>query len=208
MIDRLPFATPLVYSTQGQSAESIHSRELRDRIKRGDRKLLRQIGAHVAQLVVEGKFPNFFGSDITLVPVPGHAPLAPGAISTPQRIAMALHENGLGAEVVPLLERRQRVQKSAFAAPHERPRARDHYESLAISPSLLRPRKVLLIDDFVTRGATLLGAAARIHTVLPDVEIRGFALVRSITDGDIFSIRDPRDGILELMADAESRRRP
>ncbi len=85
---------------------------------------------------------------------------------------------------MPLLERRQRVQQFAFAAPHEHPRARDHYECLSISPSLLRPRRVFLIDDFVTRGTTLLGAAARTHTDLPHVEIHAFALVRSITDGE------------------------
>jgi hypothetical protein len=87
-------------------------------------------------------------------------------------------------------------------------RALDHFESMSVSSSLLAPRRVLLIDDFVTRGATLIGAASRIRAVLPDCEVLGFALVRSMTDGEITTIRDPCVGSIELKPDGESARRP
>jgi hypothetical protein len=207
LIERLASAAPFVYSTRGTSQVSKKSRELRDRIKSGDEALFRQIAHHLGKLVSDGLFPGFFGGDISLVPVPGHTPLAPGAISTTLRIARALADCGLGSGVSPLLTRVKPVQKSAFAAPHERPRARDHYDSMAVTSSLLVPRKIMLIDDVVTRGATLLGAASRIAAELPGAEILGFVLVRAVTDGEIATIRDPCVGTIELK-DGESLRRP
>ena len=132
MIDRLDFAAPFVYSSKGVSPESVKSRQLRDGIKRGDTALILKIVAYIAGLVADGQFPGFFGSQVTLVPVPGHTPLAPGAISTTQRIARALSERGLGTEVSLFLTRTNPVQKSAFAAPPLRPRARDHFESMSV----------------------------------------------------------------------------
>ena len=99
MISRLPFATPFVYSTKGVSEASKKSRELRDRIKKNDDRLFQQIAEHIEALVAAGEFPQFFGSDVVLVPVPGHAPLAPGAVGTAERIAAALAKRGLGTVV-------------------------------------------------------------------------------------------------------------
>lgn len=208
MIRRLPFAAALVYATRGTSAVSKQSQRLRDRIKRGDQGLLDQIALYIRSLVDAGTFPDFFGPDVTLMPVPGHAPLAPGAVSVTARVATALHRQGLGAEIAPLLERAAPVKKSAFAAPKERPRMSDHLDSFVMNPALSSPRQILLVDDFVTRGATLLGAASRVSEVYPKLDIRGFALVRSITDGEIERIREPCIGAIEIDVHGETRRRP
>jgi predicted amidophosphoribosyltransferase len=207
LINRLPFATPFVYSTKGVSVVSKKSQELRDRIKKGDVQLFQQMAVHIEELVAQGKFPGFFGSDVTLVPVPGHAPLAPGAVSTAERIAQALAGRGLGA-VSPLLKRGTRVTKSAWARGTDRPRAKQHFDSMMMEQSLIRPRRILLIDDVVTRGATFLGAALRIQSDIPDSEIGAFALARAITDREIEAIRDPVVGAIELDAGGESFRRP
>jgi phosphoribosylpyrophosphate synthetase len=74
--------------------------------------------------------------------------------------------------------------------------------------SLIKPKHIVLIDDFVTRGATFVGAASRVQSEITDVEIKAFALVRSITDGEIEAIREPVTGTIELASDGESRRRP
>lgn len=208
MITRLPFAAPLVYSRGGTSEVAQRSRRLRDRIKRADTELFRQIAAHVATLVRDGTFRDVFGDDVILLPVPGHAPLAPGAIANSKRIVAALLAQGLGGERSGALTRVSLVPKSAFAKPEERPRALDHYRSFAVAGSLVQPRRVLLVDDFVTRGATLLGAASRVAEVFPHAEIRGFALVRSMTSSDIAAIRDPCVGVIELGEDGECWRRP
>jgi hypothetical protein len=63
---------------------------------------------------------------------------------------------------------------------------------------LIRPRRVVLIDDVVTRGATFLGAASRVQSEIADAEIKAFALARAITDREIEAIRDPVVGSIEL----------
>jgi hypothetical protein len=207
LISLLPFATPFVYSTKGVSEVSKRSRELRDRIKKSDVQLFQQMAVHIEELVAQGKFPGFFGSDVTLVPLPGHAPLAPGAVSTAERIAQALAARGLGT-VIPLLKRATRVTKSAWARGPDRPRAKQHFETMTAERSLIRPRRVVLIDDVVTRGATFLGAASRVQSEIADSEIKAFALMRAITDREIEAIRDPVVGSIELDEGGESWRRP
>lgn len=207
MISRLSFATAFVYSTKGVSDASQKSRELRDRIKKNDERLFQQMAEHVEDLVAVGAFPQFFGADVVLVPVPGHAPLAPGAVGTSQRVATALAKRGLGT-VSPLLKRTKRVTKSAWATGAARPRATEHFESITFEPSLIRSNRIVLIDDFITRGATLLGAASRLQSEIGSVEIKAFALVRSITDGEIDAIRKPTVGTVELDAHGESWRQP
>ena len=72
----------------------------------------------------------------------------------------------------------KRVTKSAWARGPDRPRATQHLESIAFEPSLTGSNRIVLIDDFITRGATLLGAASRIQSEFADTEIKAFALVR------------------------------
>jgi hypothetical protein len=207
LISWLPFATPFVYSTKGVSDVSKKSRELRDRIKSNDVRMFQQIAQHVEELAAEGKFPEFFGPDVTLVPVPGHAPLAPGAVSTAERIAQSLAARGLGV-VSPILKRATRVTKSAWARGADRPRAKQHFETMTMERSLVNPRRVVLVDDVVTRGATFFGAAMRVQSEITDAEIRAFALARAITDGEIEAIRAPVVGAIELDGVGESWRRP
>jgi adenine/guanine phosphoribosyltransferase-like PRPP-binding protein len=207
LISRLPFATPFVYSTQGASEASKNSRKFRDRIKGNDDRLFEQIAEHVEQLAAAGVFPQFFGPSVVLVPVPGHAPLAPGAVSTAERIATALAGHGLGT-VSRVLTRTRKVTKSAWAKGPDRPRAKEHFDTITMEQSLIKPQRIVLIDDFVTRGSTFLGAASRMQNEIADADIKAFALVRSITTEEIDAIRDPVTGILELTSDGESRRRP
>ena len=208
MISTLPFASPFVYSTRGLAEESVKSRKLRSLIKSGADALFAQIAEHVVQLVLAGHFADYFGPSATLVPVPGHAPLAPGAVLLTARIARALQRAGLADGFEAILERVAAVPKSAFASPAERPTAAAHLASLSVRQAMDMPRRIVLVDDFVTRGAVMLASATRLRQDFPEAEIRGFALVRSITDGDITRIREPVEGTIELLADGQTRRVP
>jgi hypothetical protein len=42
------------------------------------------------------------------------------------------------------------------------------------------PDGVMLIDDVVTKGRTLLAAAARVHSAFPQARIRAFAVLRTM----------------------------
>jgi predicted amidophosphoribosyltransferase len=61
--------------------------------------------------------------------------------------------------VLECLERTHAVAKAATSKPSERPKARAHFDSLAVAEPLALPNQVTLVDDVVTRGAQLFGAA-------------------------------------------------
>ena len=106
------------------------------------------------------------------------------------------------------LERKIAVPKAATAAAESRPKARTHFESLAIAEPLSLPTKITLVDDVVTRGAQLFGAAWAIWSMRPDVEVSAFAVIRTESDAADFSaLFDPRSGKIEWR-DEECRRRP
>jgi adenine/guanine phosphoribosyltransferase-like PRPP-binding protein len=87
---------------------------------------------------------------------------------------------GLGSEVWPTLQRVTAVPKSAFAARGERPELQVHVASLDVVDRLPPTARVLLVDDFVTKGRTLLAAASVLADAFPGVEVRGFAVVRTM----------------------------
>jgi adenine/guanine phosphoribosyltransferase-like PRPP-binding protein len=42
------------------------------------------------------------------------------------------------------------------------------------------PRRIVLVDDVITKGRTILAAAAKLQEALPNADIRAFALVRTM----------------------------
>jgi hypothetical protein len=207
VIERLALATPLTYAVRGKGPVSRRSQELRARLKRADPVLLPQIAGYVKGLADAGAFQDFFDGAV-LVPVPGSTPLAPGAVGRGVSICNALRAAGLGTEVRELVERAVPVQKSAFAAPAERPTAAEHLASMRAAATLDVPARVLLVDDVVTRGATLLAAASCLATAFPTLEVRGFALLRTQSQGEITTMRDPQLGHVELAENGQTYRRP
>lgn len=197
MIERVPYAAPYVYSPRGLSDVAARSRQLRDAIKRADAALVPQLAARIRQLFDEGTFPGFFGPGVTLVPVPGRAPLVPGALWVPDKIARALQAVGLAAEVWPTLKRRYAVPKSAWAAPGQRPEVQQHFDSFEVTDRVPPTEAIVLVDDFVTKGRTLIAAASRLAADLEGIEVRAFAVVRTMgLVLDIPRIREPVVGEL------------
>ena len=135
--------------------------------------------------------------------------MKPGALWPAYEIANELHALGFGSRVMRNLSRRQAVTKAATAASRERPKAKAHFESLEFASPLELPAKVTLVDDVITRGAQLLGAAWRIWADRPDVTVRGFAVVRTISDpADFSTIAAPCVGTVTLRRDEECLRSP
>lgn len=172
------------------------------RLKAADRRWLARLAARVWQeAVARATLRTTFGAGVVLVPVPGSAS-APGAPWAGERLAWCLREIGLAAAVHPALRRRQAVRKSAFAPAGERPSVLEHYESFAIEPEALGgretaqgPLRLVLVDDVVTRGRTLLAAAMRLREAFPAAEVRAFALLRTLMRGEpLRQILDPCEG--------------
>jgi hypothetical protein len=127
------------------------------------------------------RFGFLLSSELTLVPMPGHALRRQDALWVPKRIAEVLVDNGVGVRVATLIHRATAVVKSAIAPPERRADAQMHFESMGYTPQLGVSGNVLFVDDVVTRGSTLLGAARRICESAGNgvVPIGAFALART-----------------------------
>ena len=132
-----------------------------------------------------------------------------GGLWPAMRVCRALVDAGLAGDALPLLERVTPVHKSATARPQDRPRAQTHYESIHLSgPPLLDVQRLLVVDDVVTRGATLLACVSRIVDALPEVPVQAFGLVRTISNTEDFTaILHPVTGQIRLVGE-ETQRRP
>jgi hypothetical protein len=64
------------------------------------------------------------------------------------------------------------------------------------------------VDDIITRGATTLGGASRLHEAFPKARIRAFAAMRTMTPPSEFKgITDSCVGVITLMG-IDTYRRP
>ncbi len=150
---------------------------------------------------------GLFAPGAVLVPVPGSVPgsAVPWVAS---QLAMALRDVGLAGTVWPGLQRQFAVRKSATALSGERPTVREHYESFAVMRPPGAIRRIVLIDDVVTKGRTLLAAAARLQGQFPDADIRAFALIRTLGFAPrLEQLIEPCQGVIRW-AGGDARREP
>jgi hypothetical protein len=181
VIRTITFASCYAYSPFGSSAASERSRLMRALLKSRDAHFIFKYAVRVRQEVAgESPLTGFFRPTYVLLPVPGSAPRAAGFVSVAEYLATALIAEGLGQGIWRGLHRTCAVRKSATAAPGSRPTVGNHYDSFAVAKPAIPPQQVMLIDDVVTKGRTLLAAAARVQEALPDADIRAFALLRTV----------------------------
>ncbi|MFY9340951.1 MAG: hypothetical protein WAT39_00585 [Planctomycetota bacterium] len=211
-LSELRFASALVYTKNGSSTVAEKSRRMRDSIKRGDPVILVEAAKRLAAWLPADVRDEFLGPDVILIPAPGSTVLgrppppprgqaAALPLWIPLNICRAMREQGLGAEVWEGLRRTKSVPKSAFAGRGERPTLQLHYETMACTGRLFAGR-VTIVDDFVTKGRTLLAAATRVSEALPQAEVRAFALVRTMNFvQDIEKLVDPCVGAIRCVGE-------
>jgi hypothetical protein len=187
MIEALAFASCYVYSPTGNGLICARSRLLRALLKDGDARFMIQYAERVReQARLPARLGGFFLAGDVLVPVPRSAPKT-GGTWVAAELAHAFVQQGLGAMTWPGLRRIRAVRKSATSARGARPSIASHYDSFRIEPPAFHAASVVLIDDVITRGRTLLAAASRVSEALPGAEIRAFALLRTL--GRVTGIR-------------------
>ena len=207
-LSSVTFVSCYVYSPRGEGWLAEASRELRDRVKSSDPLWLPRYAGLVYRSSLRDRYlAALFASDVVLVPVPGstRSGVAPWAAL---RLALALSQVGFALRVWTGLRRRYAVTKSATAPGARRPTVHQHYDSFEVMSAPNPLGKLVLVDDVITKGRTLLAAAARLRSELPFADIRGFALIR--TQGLVSRIEhltEPCYGVVRW-AGGDARREP
>lgn len=130
-------------------------------------------------------FNHFFKADSAFVPVPRSSLQVKDALWVPDRVAVALEAKGLGKRVQ-LLQRAYPVNRSSTSKPSDRPLPKVHYDSLRVTKAFDEFSDIVLVDDVITRGHTILGAAWRLGDMYPDVKVVAFAAVRTVSNPSEF----------------------
>ena len=156
-----------------------------------------------------GYFADLFGPGVVVVPAPGHAPRrSQDQFWATLSLAEAIVE-ALGGEVRCYLERREMVNKAAYAEPEDRPTFRTHLYTIECVgfPGLFPPERITVVDDVITRGATLAACVYCLEQVYPNAEVRAFAAVRTLSNTiDLDCIIDPVDkGYIQIIGDSTRR---
>ena len=214
MLSRLEFGAFLAYSPRGQSAESRRSQQLVRAFK--SNALIARPAVPAADFLARRMSEELHGrpladllhSDVTLVPVPRSGVTGDRPSPWPGKaIAEALLARGFGCRVACCLRRVRAVTKAAWAPQGERPTAAEHRDSLAVDSGILFTDGAVLVDDVITSGAQMLGAAWALLDAYPGLPLTAFAAVRTMSDGDVDAVLAPVVGQITL--DGEStRRRP
>jgi phosphoribosylpyrophosphate synthetase len=197
LLKRLEFGSSDVYAPQGRGAISIRSKGRVAALKAGKDYAVSHYARRAERLAREGEFEDFFGARVTLVPVCRSSPVVQGGLWVPMLLAQAMQRLGMAREVSPLLKRISEVPKSAFQKAENRPTAQKHFDSMRADILNPAPTRIVLIDDVVTRGTTLLAAASRIAEAYPGVQVRAFACVRTMSGQEIEDFEVPCVGWIE-----------
>jgi hypothetical protein len=218
-LSQLEFGALLTYAPRGNSHDTLqHSRNIRIALKSDsfvidaqDQQIL--MSQWIAQTVHQFRealpFTSFFQDNTILVPTPKSSLMQPNTLWVPNRIANALVSRKLGKEVVSCLFRSIPVPKSSRSAPQQRPKPFQHFQTIGVQRNFSPPDEMLLVDDNVTRGSTLLGAANRLAVAFPNTHIRAFAAMRTISNPNEFeNVFDPCIGTITLRPSGDTLRRP
>lgn len=215
-LSKIEFGSLLSYTPRGNSDTQYRSKNVMRAIKNDE---YVQVGSdqilmsdYIPDLlkrdIAKLPFANYFEVNPILVPTPNSSLNKSGTLWVPQRLASALVRKGLGKKVIECLSRVTPLPKSATSFAENRPKATDHYDSIKVEKTLLEPDEILLVDDVITRGATLLGAANKLADAFPNARIRAFTAMRTISNSKEFTkIIDPCKGTITLI-DGDTFRSP
>ena len=194
---KIPYFTLVNYSPRGDSDLSVKSRQICGNIKAGREGTILHAINYLKSFENE-ELTHYFNKNVTLIPIPRSAPLSIGALWPTKVIAELFLKEGFAKEVMPCIERVNPVRKSSFQTKADsRPSVEEHYDSLSVTPVLLVPDQITLIDDVLTLGRTTFACVQRLNETFPKTEIRIFALVRTQSlIPNIEKIIDPSFGVI------------
>lgn len=214
-LDRLDCASLLTYSPRDGGPDAAQSRDIKTALKNGTltgtppSSISHQVARILAGSMARLPFAPFFTPPPVLVPTPKSSLQREGDLWVPQQLSEELSAVGLGSRVAIILKRIEAIPKAATSPASQRPTAQRHFETMAAQTDLASPGSFLLVDDVVTRGATLLGAANRLRASYPGVPIKAFAAIRTVSNPlEFHAINSPAVEVIRLRADGSTLRRP
>ena len=184
-IFKINFGSLLTYTPNGTDFEHQKSRKVMISLKNDtptESGIL--MSDKIAKIIKEKletyPFSDYFNKDTILIPTPKSSLQQNNDLWVPQRITSSLERNGLGKNKE-CLSRETPLPKSSKAFAADRPKASQHYDSMKVKKLSFKPKKIVLVDDVITRGATALGAINKLES-FPDANIHVFAVMRTITN--------------------------
>ena len=206
MITKIEYASVFAYSPRGSGDNHYKSRALTYALKE-DRMVMRNVTASkmVADTVRDvaksdvSVLTGYFGEQYTLVPVPRSVLHRRGALWVPWNLALHMKELKLGHDAVQLTKRIETIPSAPSSPPGQRPTAMKHYDTVEIKEPTHEIGDIILIDDVVTAGATILGVASKLAERFPNSAIKAFAAVRTISNpAEFTSSMQPVIGTITL----------
>lgn len=214
LISEVQYGAYLAYSPYGTTELAKQSRGIRDALKhdyKGGNPPI-QFSEHIIkELVRERKelpFQDFFDENVLLIPIPGSGKTNLESLWPARRLVQEMEKKGLGIAST-CLRRETGIRKSAYCKAENRPIPKEHFETFSVQPSVHRPSRIVLVDDIITRGSTILGAVSKIQEAFPEVEFFAFAIMRTITGtNDFIHYDEPVIGRIILRQDGQTWRDP
>lgn len=219
LLSTLEYGAYLSYSPRGTTKKEIESRTWMQLIKNENLvtsnpdfpspvPMSEFIAKRLSDRLNSLPFKDFFGKYVSLVPVPKSSLMQKGTLWVPKALVQAFCEQGLGKELDCLI-RLNPVNKAASSKSTERPKANEHFKTIGVQDVLDTPKSIILVDDVITKGATLLGSANKLHQIFPKTPIKAFVVVRTVSSSAQFrEIYDPVHGHIKLLDDGNTRRAP
>lgn len=198
MLSEIEYAAFFRYSVRGKSQASRQTKDVVNLLKQnkplGGRpaaeKLVEWMASKRDQGICDRRVFDYLEGSSILVPVPRSSPLKANSLWPAEEIAKAMVAQGWGRKIRRLLSRSTAVPKSAYSDPKQR-QAQRHGETLEATVDLwFTPSVITLVDDIVTSGATLVGAASRIKEAYPNAQVKCFALVQAWSWAEVDPVRE------------------
>lgn len=191
--DGLSCLSWLVYATRATNESARRVKTLviqikQDRLDVSGMPVVRQIVERIMERLGDRATEGFENHPV-LVPIPRAGLMKPRTVWPALRVCEELVRVGLADDVLPILRRAVAVEKSAGAS--SRPSLQAHVDSLAIQANLRPPSRIVIVDDVVTSGTTMMACATKVALAYPDIPVSGFALARVQSAGDARDVLAP-----------------